>query len=74
MVRIDAKVTEQLIDSGDAASIKAVLACRIKIRFLNFSHADEETPCTVVKEQLKKASKNICGRTMDTRRGHLTDV
>lgn len=55
MNRIEVKIAENLIDPGDASSIKADLICRIKRSVLNLIQADEETPWIIVKERLKKA-------------------
>lgn len=55
MSRINVKIEENLIDPGDAESIRAELICRVKRNILNLIQADEETPWAVVKERLKKA-------------------
>lgn len=53
--RIEAKVSEDLVNAGDAESLKAALVCRVRRNVLNQIQADEETPWPVIKERLKKA-------------------
>lgn len=55
IARIEAKLSEDLVDASDALALKAALVCRVKRYILNQIQADEETPWHVVKERLKKA-------------------